>query len=168
MFDFNRQQYLKTWQSLPTIQLSQDEAECYEKKIYSQCKEEGCDTLPPSHLIEMEALQPPVDHKYIKYIALQHIHNLIQYIISKNIMLGDIEYNIRQILDEIIRGDVNESYYTNTIDIYDSINGNCMDDLDLYGIVNQAIRLDNKRLLYYLLFKESEELADRIYEAIGE
>ena len=168
MFNFNRQQYLKTWQPLPTLNLHSLKTLYYEQKIYNQCKEEGCETLPATYLIELEALQSPQDTTYIKYIALRHINNLIQYINSKNIMLGDVEYNIRQILDEIIKGDVSESYYTNTMDIYDSISGNFMGDLDLYAIVNQAIRLDNKKLLYYIIFKESEELADRIYEVIGE
>ena len=166
IFTFNRQQHLKNWQPLPALQLSHVEAEYYKLKIDKQY-EEG-KRIPPSFLIELESQKQPIDKTYIKYIALHHIDNLIQYITSKNIKLNDIEYNIKQILDEIVKGDVDEDYYTNTMDIYDSINGNIMGELDLYGIVNQAIRLDNKRLLYYLIFKESEDLRDRIYEIIRE
>ena len=167
MFIFNRQQYLKTWQPLPTLNLQPQDIRYYNQKIYNHCKNEGV-TLSPSYLIKLEANNPTIDNLYIKYIAFHHIDNLIQYINSKNIQLNDIEYNIRQILNEIIEGDINEDYYINTMDIYDSINGNFMGEMDLYGIINQAIRLDNKRLLYYIIFKESEELADRIYEVIGE
>ena len=39
---------------------------------------------------------------------------------------------------------------------------------DIYDLVNQAIRLDNKRMLYYLIFNEDEEMADRVNEAICE
>ena len=164
---FNRQQHLKNWQPLPELKLHLKNIRYYNQKIYNHCKNEG-GRLSPYYLMELEANNPTIDATYIKYIAIQHIKNLIQYINSKNIKLNDIEGNIRQILDEIIKGDVSESYYTNTMDIYDSINGNSMDELDLYGIVNQAIRLDNKRLLYYIIFRESEDLTDRIYELIGE
>ena len=83
-------------------------------------------------------------------------------------VLNDIEWNIRQILSEIIDGSVNEDYYLNTLEIYEEISGNNFYEPDIYDIINQAIRLDNKRMIYYLIFKEYEEMRDRVFEVIRE
>ena len=166
IFNFNRQQHLKTWQPLPNINLQPEEIQYYEHKIQNICEKEGCDQLPPSYLIELEGYKPTIDANYIKYIALQHMSNLIQYINSKNIVLDDIEWNIKQILNEITTNQVSEDYYLNTIDIYTNITPKY--DADIYDLINQAIRLDNRRMLYYLIFKEDEEMADRLSEVIEE
>ena len=166
IFNFNRQQHLKTWQPLPNINLQPEEIQYYEQKIRDICEKEGCDILPPSYLIELEGYETQINDSYVKYIALQHIGNLINYIKSKNVVLDDIEWNIKLILNEIITNKVSEDYYLNTIDIYTSITPKY--DADIYDLINQAIRLDNKRMLYYLIFKEDEEMADRLSEVIGE
>ena len=163
---FNRQQTLKAWQPIPSIQLQPEEIQYYNQKIQNICEKEGCDSLPPYYLIELEGNQQPIDANYIKYVALKHLNNLIDYIKSKGVVLKDIEWNIKLILNEITTNKVNEDYYLNTIDIYESIGG--LDEPDIYNLVNQAIRLDNKRMLYYLIFKEDEEMTDRVYEVIRE
>ena len=166
-YTFNRQQHLKTWQPMPSIQLQPEEIQYYNQKMRDICKLEGCSSLPASYLIELEGLQPQTDANYVKYIALKHMSNLIEYIKSKGDQLVDIEWNIKLILDEIITNKVSEDYYLNTIDIYESISEGLVEP-DIYDIINQAIRLDNKRMLYYLIFKEDEEMADRVYEVIRE
>ena len=166
LFNFNRQQTLKTWQPLPNINLQPKEIQYYEQKIQNQCEKEGCDSLPASYLIKLKGYETLKDANYVKYIALKHMSSLINYINSKNNVLDNIEWNIRQILNEITTNKVSEDYYLNTIDIYTSITPKY--DADIYDLINQAIRLDNKRMLYYLIFKEDEEMADRLSEVIGE
>ena len=163
---FNRQQALKAWKPIQPIQLPTQQIQYYTQKIRNICNNEGCDSLPTSYLIELESNQQPIDADYVKYLALKHIDNLIQYINSKGIVLNDIEWNIKLIINEITTNKVNEDYYLNTIDIYESISG--ISEPDIYDLVNQAIRLDNKRMLYYLILKEDEEMADRVYEVIRE
>ena len=164
LFNFNRQQHLKTWQPLPNINLQPEEIQYYEQKIQNKCEEEGCDSLPASYLIELEGYETKIDADYVKYIALKHISSLINYINTKNVVLNDIEWNIKLILNEITTNKVSEDYYLNTIDIYTSITPKY--DADIYDLINQAIRLDNKRMIYYLIFKEDEEMADRLSEII--
>ena len=164
LFNFNRQQHLKTWQPIPNINLQPEEIQYYEQKIQNICEKEGCNSLPASYLIELEGYETLKDDRYVKYIALKHMSYLINYIKSKNIKLEDIEWNIKLILNEIITNKVSEDYYLNTIDIYTSITPKY--DADIYDLINQAIRLDNKRMLYYLIFKEDEEMADRLSEII--
>ena len=166
ILNYNRIQALKKYKPMQPIQLPTEQIQYYTQKIQNIHNNEGCDSLPASYLIELEGYQQPIDANYVKYVALKHIDNLIKYINSKGMVLEDIEWNIRQILNEITTNKVDEDYYLNTIDIYESIGkGN---DTDIYDLVNQAIRLDNKRMLYYLIFMEDEEMADRVYEVIRE
>ena len=163
---FNRQQALKTWKPIQPLALPTEQIQYYNQKIQTIQEQEGCDSFYSSYLIDLESFQPLIDVNYVKYIALKHMNNLIEYIKSKGVVLDDIEWNIKLIINEILTNKVSEDYYLNTIDIYDSISS--PDDPDIYDLVNQAIRLDNKRMIYYLIFKEDEEMADRVYEVTRE
>ena len=160
---FNRKQALKTWKPMQPIILPTKIIQYYNQKIQYVCDKERCGSLPACDLINIEDLEPLIDVNYVKYVALKHIDGIIQYIKSKGVILEDIEWNIKLILNEIINEVVDEDYYLNTIEIYESIGGD-----DIYDLINQAIRLDNKRMLYYLILKEDEEMADRVYEVIRE
>ena len=164
---FNRIQTLKEYKPMEPIQFLPKQVNEFVKKMQAIVILEGCDP-PIPYLLELEGMKEVVDADYVKYLARKHIVNILEYIDGKGVVLEDIEWNISQILKEIINGTVDEDYYTNTIDIYDSINGSHTDDIDLYDVINQAIRLDNKRLLYYIIFKESEDIIDRAFEVIRE
>ena len=167
LINYNRKQALKEWKPIPSIQLTPNQIQYYNQKIQYVCDLEKDDKLPTCELINIEDLQPQIDVNYVKYLALKHQNDIIQYIKSKGVILNDIEWNIRQILNEIIKGEVDEDYYLNTIEIYESIS-NSIFEPDIYYLINQATRLDNKRMLYYLIFKKDEEMADRVYEVIRE
>ena len=131
------------------------------------CNEKGCHIKYLTTLIDEEAQQSQIDANFVKYVAIKHMNSLINYIKSKGLIFTNIEYNIRQIINEILTNQVDENYYLNTIDIYEGINGTFL-YTDIYGLINQAIRLDNKRMLYYLILKEDEDIADRVFEVIRE
>ena len=161
LFDtYNRQQQLKTWQPLPNLNLTPQEIQYYDYKM----QEDDFDAHYPQEILDKAYLQPQVDVKYLKQIVLIHMRSLIEYIESKGVILEDIEWNIKLILNEIITNQVSEDYYLNTIDIYESISG--LDNPDIYDLIDQAIRLNNKRMLYYLIFMQDEEMKDRLNEAI--
>ena len=168
---YNRQQALKSWQPIPNIDLTDEQVMYYNHKI--QTMEENiawCNMKYPGGLIDEEGLnETQIDVNYVKYIALKYISNLINYIKNNGVNLVDIEWNIKLIINEILTNQVSEDYYLNTIDIYESISkGRFGSDPDIYDLINQAIRLDNKRMLYYLIFKEDEEMADKLSEITGE
>ena len=168
ILNYNRQQALKAWEPMQPIQLPTKLIQYYNHKIHNIHDIKECDSFTTPYLIELEGYQQQIDANYVKYVALKYINNLIKYIESKGIVLEDIELNIRQILNEITNNTVDEDYYLNTIEIYNSISGNNYNDEDIYDVINQAIRLDNKRLLYYIIFKEDEDMADRVNEVISE
>ena len=167
IFNFNRLQHLKTWQPIQTIHFTPEETQYYNQQIQKTCEEEGCDTLSPSYLIELEGYKPTQNHKYLKYIALKHLQTLINYIEKQGVILKDVEWNIKLLLNEITTNQVSEDYYLNTIDIYTNISNGKYGEVNIYNLIDQAIRLDNRRMLYYLIFKEDEEMADRLSEVIG-
>ena len=161
LINYNRKQALKTWKPMQPLILPTEIIQYYEQKIQYVCDKERCCSLPACDLINIEDQEPLIDVNYVKYVALKHIDGIIQYIKSKGVILEDIEWNIRQILNEIIKGEVDEDYYLNTIEIYESIK-NSIFDTDIYNLIDQPIRLDNKRMLYYLIFMEDEDMADRV------
>ena len=163
---FNRQQALKTWKPMQPLALPTEQIQYYNHKIQTIQEQEGCDWVSAIHLINLEDLEPLIDVNYVKYVALKHMNNIIEYIKTKGVVLDDIEWNIKLIIDEILTNKVSEDYYLNTIEIYDSIS--TPDEPDIYDLLNQAIRLDNKRMIYYLIFKKDEEMADRVYEVTRE
>ena len=160
---FNRQQQLKTWQPIPNLHLSPEETQYYDYKM----QEDDVNIRYPQNVLDEAFLQPQVNAKYLKQIVLIYMRNLIEYIENKGVILEDVEWNIKLILNEIITNQVSEDYYLNTIDIYESLLSNFIQP-DIYYLIDQAIRLDNKRMLYYLIFKEDEEMADRLSEVIRE
>ena len=164
---FNRQQALKAWKPMQSINLPTELIQYYNQKIQNICKQEECDSLPTEYLIELEGNQQPIDANYVKYLALKHLNTIIEYIKSKGVVLEDIEWNIKLILNEITTNKVSEDYYLNTKDIYNSICKGLYEP-DIYDLINQAIRLDNKRMIYYLIFNEDEEMVDRVFEVIRE
>ena len=165
---YNRQQALKTWKPIPNIYLQPEEIQYYDYKIKTM-EETGCGNIKyPQEMIDIESQQPQIDTNYLRHVVLKYMSNLIEYIENKGVILEDVEWNIKLILNEITTNKVNEDYYLNTIDIYESISEGRFGEVDIYDLINQAIRLDNKRMLYYLIFKEDEEMADRLSEVIRE
>ena len=162
LFDtYNRQQQLKTWEPIPNLHSPIQEIQYYDYKM----QVDDIDVRFPEEVLNEAELQPQVNANYLIHVVLKHMRSLIEYIESKGVVLQDIEWNIKLILNEIITNQVSEDYYLNTIDIYESISSS--DYPDIYDLIKQAIRLDNKRMLYYLIFMRDEQMKDRLDEAIS-
>ena len=164
LFNFNRLQDLKTWRPIPNIHLQPEEIQYYDYKIQT----DNVNIRYPQEVLNLAYEEPNINVNYLKQIVLKYMRNLIEYIENKGVQLEDVEWNIKLILNEILTNQVSEDYYLNTIDIYESISEGRFGEVDIYDLINQAIKLDNKRMLYYLIFKEDEEMADRLSEITGE
>ena len=164
LFNFDRQQHLKTWQPIPNLHLNPEEMQYYNHKIQT----DGVDIRCPEIILSDAYGEPNIDANYLRHIVLLHMRHLIEYIESKGVQIPDIEWNIKLILNEILTNQVSEDYYLNTIDIYESISNCKFQYPDIYELIDEAIRLENWRMLYYLIFKEDEEMADRLFEVIRE
>ena len=170
IFTFKRKQYLKTWQPIPNIHLPPEQIQYYNHRIQTY----GVDIRYPekvlneafTDILNKKCEKHNIDANFLKHLVLLHMGDLINYIENKGVVLEDIEWNIKLILNEIINNDVDENYYINTIKIYEDISEEGP-DANIYDLINQAIRLDNRRMLYYLIFKEDENMTDRLSEVIN-
>ena len=90
--------------------------------------------------------------------------NLVRHLDINNFYLGDIQHGIACVFNEIINGEVDFSYYDNTREIYRDLiyNEKGVEDITAYDLINQAAKRDNKRVAYYLLYREDLELQDVI------
>ena len=167
LFEYNRQEDLKKWEPNPSMNLDPELIQCFKHKaetdgVYISTRME--DTFDEAYNTYKETDEYFI---YLQYLVQMHMSYVILYIEkSKGVFLGDFVWNIKQILNEIVNNEVDEDYYINTIDIYESISGFDEGGADVYDLLNQAIKRGNWRMIYYLIFREDEEMADRLSEAI--
>ena len=164
LFNYNRKEALKRWQPIPNIYSEPGLIEYFNDKVKI---DEQCIRDRPEELFSesFKALKETDLHfKYIKHVVLLHMNYIIKYIENQSIFLGDFIGNIRFILNEIINDEVDEDYYKNTIEIYEGILGLCEGDADIYDLLDQAIKRENWRMVYYLIFWEDETMYDRLTE----
>ena len=139
---------------------SQELLNYYNNKIIT----DGIDLKEPESTFNYN--EKIIDVTYVKYIMFLHLKNVIDYIESKGIILGNVELNIKFILNEIINDEVNKSYYKNTMEIYTNIINNNMENLDVYNYLDQAIKRDNLRMIYYIIYDRQEDIVDWYHESI--
>ena len=161
-FYFDSINALKSWEPNPIKFFTTTQMVNYEQKIQDSC----LDMTMPAQLIaeEGESLNP--DSDYMAYIAQTHMFNMVKYLNDCKYYLGDIILGIKAILKEIINQEVDEDYYLNTIKIYEDLIYNITGDenINIYQLLDEAIKRDNKRLIYYLFFDEDLTVRDRIEE----
>ena len=162
LFNYKRKQELKSWEPIPN---TEPELINY---FNNRVEIDGLSIRDrPVELFEKLSntlKETDLYYKYIKHVSLLHMNYVIKYIESKGIFLGDIEWNIKLILNEMINDEVDESYYENTMEIYADIIPYDIDNIDVYDYLDQAIKRGNWRMVYYLIFWEDEEMADRLSE----
>ena len=138
-----------------------------ENKIKYVCEVNRCRPTDTMHLMDLEGLEPTPCKQYLNYLYDKHMFTMVNYINAKlPEALPNIPENISAILNEIISGEVDESYYENTVGIYEDIAG-CSEG-ERYPVIDQAIRLNNIKLLYYIYFLEESDIEAAFEDAMGE
>ena len=157
---FNRIDIYKNYKPTTWVQFTEHEIERYNQKI-----QENNNQFYPVNAIIEEA-EKKVDLLYIQYIKQTHMFNLVRHLDINNFYLGDVQYGIACVFNEIINGEVDFSYYDNTREIYEDLiyNEKGVDDITTYDLINQAIKRDNKRFAYYLLYYEDSYLQDIVQD----
>ena len=152
---FNRIDIYKNYKPTTWVQFTEYDIERYNQKI-----QENNNQFYPVNAIIEEAEKQVVDLLYLQYIKQTHMFDLVRHLDINNFYLGDVQYGIACVFNEIINGEVDFSYYDNTIEIYEDLiyNEKGVNDITTYDLINQAIKRDNKRLAYYLLYYEDSYL----------
>ena len=154
---FNRIDIYKNYKPTTWVQFTPQEIERYNQKYKKKNNQ-----FYPEDAIAEEFENQVVDQLYLQYIKQTHMFNLVRHLDINNFYLGDIQHGIACVFNEIINGEVDFSYYDNTIEIYRDLiyNEKGVEDITAYDLINQAAKRDNKRVAYYLLYREDLNLQD--------
>ena len=145
----------------------QQDIDKFENKIKHICEVNSCNALDTTYLMDLEGLEANPCKDYLNYLFYRHMYLLINYINARlPTPLPNVGEGITAILNEIINGEVHKDYYDNTVGIYEDIAG--CDEGDRFPVINQAIRLNNVKLLYYIYFLEEVHIEAAFEDAMGE
>ena len=134
----------------------------YEDKTRQNCLSEGGVELTTEELIELAAKDDKFDNDYANYLIFKRLHLIADYITQKAKNKG-YQINVKdngKLKEDLENNNSNESNYENWIEFYEREAFN--DYPDIYDIIKQAIRNNNWNFLYYLYYKEENELYDLV------
>ena len=153
--DDYRKEQLKNWQKLPDLWLPPETVAFYNQKIKASRVDIA---LPQSTIADEDDTGENIDHTYLKYLMLLCFNDYVLYTESKGVILKNDKINIGNILNEIINNEFPESYYTETIMFYRNLFGWIHCKYYDYGLMDQAIKFNNQRMIHYLIFRKQENL----------
>ena len=132
----------------------------HEDTTRQYCISEDSANLSPRQLIELAGMENHFNSNYAEYIIFKRLHQVAEYISCESKKKG-YQINVRHnqnIKEDLENNNDSKDYYAFWVDIYERQAFN--DDPDIYDIINQAVRDNNWSFLYYLYYKEEEELYD--------
>ena len=122
------------------------------------CNLEGGIELLPHSLIELAAQEPNFDTNYAEYVIFRRLHQIAAYIDRQSIKKG---YQINVVNNQNLKEDLENNnakkeYYEGLYRYYEE---STFEELDqMFPIIDQAVRDNNWNFLYYLYYKEEEDL----------
>ena len=135
----------------------------YEDVTRQYCNSEGGFTLSIQELIHLAALEDEFDTDYADYLIFKRLHQIAEYIYQKAINKG-IYANVKDnknLKKDIENNNFNISNYENWLEFYE--NNTFIDDPDIYDVIDQIIKDNNRCVLYYLYYKEENKLYDILF-----
>ena len=134
----------------------------YEDKTRQYCLSEGGVELSTQQLIELAGKENHFNNAYAEYLTFKHLHLIADYISRKSKDKG-YQINVKdneKLKKDLKNNNANDANYENWIEFYER---EAFSDFpDIYEIINQAVRDNNWNVLYYLYFKEENELYDLV------
>ena len=132
----------------------------HEDTTRQYCLSEGGVNLLTPQLIELAGMEDHFNSDYVKFIIFKRLHQVAEYISYKSKNKG-YQINVRHnqnVKEDLENNNDSREHYENWLDIYERQAFN--DEPDIYDIIDQAVRDNNWNFLYYLYYKEEEELYD--------
>ena len=124
---------------------------------------EGTHELSPHELIDLAATEHEFDTDYAEYVIFNHLYQIAEYTASKSLRKG-YQINIRHnqnLLQDLENNNLRKEYYENWFLHY-------VDDPDykslasVLEVIDGAVRDNNWDFLYYLYYREENELYNLI------
>ena len=135
----------------------------YEAMTKQFCEKENCEFLPIRVLLDLAASEAEFDGDYARYIINRRLHDIADYIYKKsgrNVTINPI------LRSDIQNNNIDRKAYNEAIESYeDDIP---YDDDDIFGTIDKMIRENNWCVLYYLYYKEEEELTKLLIDGLND
>ena len=132
----------------------------YEDITREYCNSEGGFELLPPSLIDLAAQEPNFDTDYAEYVIFRHLHQIAAYIARKSIKIGyqiNVTHN-QNLKEDLENNNASKEYYEGWFQRYEDPTSGDLDSI--FSIIDQAVRDNNWNFLYYLYYKEENELND--------
>ena len=124
------------------------------------CNSEGGFELLPPSLIDLAAQEPNFDTDYAEYVIFRRLHQIAAYIARQSIKKG-YQINVtnnQNLKEDLENNNASKEYYEGWYQRYEDPT---FGDLDpIFSVIDQAVRDNNWNFLYYLYYKEEEDLND--------
>ena len=132
----------------------------YEDITREFCNSEGGFELLPPTLIDLAASQPSFDTDYAEYVIFRRLHQIADYITCESKRKGyqiNVTHN-QNLKENLENNNASKEYYEGWFQRYED---DANDDVDtIFSIIDQAVRDNNWNFLYYLYYKEENELTN--------
>ena len=130
----------------------------YEAITRQYCISEGGVELTTQELIELTAKEDEFNLNYPNYLIFKRLHLISDYITQKTTNTWGITINVKD--NQKLNDNINEDYYESWIEFYST--KAFSDYPDIYEIIDQTIKGKNWDVLYYIYYKEENELTNLV------
>ena len=133
----------------------------YEDKTREYCNSEGGWNLQPPTLIDLAASEPVFNTNYAEYIIFKHLYQIADYIAYETKRKG-CQINVthtQNLKEDLENNNASKEYYEGWFRRYEENNDQSAVD-PIFPIIDQALFDNNWNFLYYLYYKEENELTN--------
>ena len=135
----------------------------YELITKQLCESENCEFLPIRVLLDLEASKAKFNGDYARYIIDRRLCEIADYIYKKSGRNVTVNPMLRS---DIQNNNIDRKAYNEAIESYeDDIP---YDDEDIFTTIDKMIKENNWCVLYYLYYKEEEELTKLLIEGLND
>ena len=133
----------------------------YEDTTRDYCNSEGGWELLPPELIDLAASEPVFNTNYAEYVIFRRLFQIADYIANKTKRKGyqiNVTHN-QNLKEDLENNNASKEYYEGQFQYYEENNNR--DDVDtIFPIIDKAIFHKNWNFLYYLYYREENNLYD--------
>ena len=135
----------------------------YEAMTKQFLEVEGCESLPVRALIDLAASEKEFNGDYVRYIIDRRLFGIADYIYKKSGRNVTVNPMLRS---DIQNNNIDRKAYNEAIESYeDDIP---YDDEDIFTTIDKMMRENNWCVLYYLYYKEEEELTELLIDGLND
>ena len=137
----------------------------YEEMTKYFHNKECSESLPIRVLLDLVASEVEFDGDYARFIIDRRLFSIADYIYKKS--GRNVTYN-PILRSDIQNNNIDRNLYDEALESYEDEGNPPHDDYDIFPIIDKMIRDNNWNLLYYLYYKEEEELNKLLIDGLND